>query len=64
MALLAVPGMTPELIKILGRWRSDAWKAYNHHTASFGLHFLRAAADTSVVATEALLDDRQDDDEE
>ena len=64
MALLALPGMTPELVKVLGRWRSDAWKAYNHHSASFGVQFLRAASDATVEATEAILDDNEEGDED
>ena len=60
MALLAAQA-SPELVKVLGRWRSDAWRAYNHPSASFGSSYLLAACDTHVEATEALLDDELSD---
>ena len=57
MALLAA-GASPELVKALGRWKSDAWKAYNHHTGNFGSAFLASACAMSVEATEAVIDDQ------
>ena len=57
MALLAA-GASPELVKALGRWKSDAWKAYNHHTGNFGSAFLAAACSMLVDATEAEVDDK------
>ena len=56
MALLAA-GASPELVKALGRWKSDAWKAYNHHTGNFGSAFLAVACAVNVDATEATIDD-------
>ena len=59
MALLAA-GASPELVKALGRWKSDAWKAYNHHTGNFGSAFLAAACSMLVDATEAVVDDKDE----
>ena len=58
MALLAAQA-SPELVKELGRWRSDAWKNYNHSSANFGESFLLRACSIRVEATEAMLDDEE-----
>ena len=63
MALLAAQA-SPELVKALGRWRSDAWKAYNHHSATFGEDYLKRACEVEVCATEALIDDDHEDDQD
>ena len=59
MALLATD-ITPEQIKVLGRWRSDAWKACNHSNPAFAQKFLHRACHVFVDATECALDDLSD----